>query len=366
MSSGGTQIVNVFPIAGGAFGFSPHWFEDYLPKMMHPAYLVMILLLVISIGIMALKRFENQSLDKKLWNLPVVLTVLSMWPILVLGLKKLIDSFNTFLVYDVFKMTWNGFGFPELTSMGNIFGWTGKAIATLLPITAYWLVYSFYLIFFFFYAVLGPFVLAKGILYDEVEAFFDLMKELVLLFLWQTTLIILVGFILPEIVSGNPLTISVSPKVYFLSLILGIMILFVPSVTRKFGSHLASTFLPPGLGEASALLGVSTVLKGLSMAKLPISVEKGRGLAHYAVTGLEFNKKFKHERERLSAEKSDEHLKKRLKAHYHKDLEEKKRAKEVAQDLKSHKIRSSKDDSYIHLSSRAKSEFDGDHRNDES
>jgi hypothetical protein len=358
VSTGG-HLVNVFPIESGAFGFSSTWFEEYVPKLMHPAYLLMTLLLIISIGIMLLKRFEGHSLEKKLWNLPVIITILAMWPVLVLGLKRLIDSFNTFLVNDIFRIPWDGFGFPHMTSMGNIFGWTGKAIAALLPNIAYWLVYTFYLIFFFFFAVLGPFVLAKGILFDEIDAFLDLVKEITILFLWQTTLVIMVGFILPDIVSGKPFTTLVSPNTYFLSFILGIMILFVPSVTRKFGNHLGSSFLPPGLAGGAILAGVATVLKGFTAAGIAVDVDKWKRRSHHVLTGIEFKKRYKHQQEVLQLKSKSSDLEDKL-GEFQQDQKEEKRehTKLVRNNTRMGDIRTPKKDAYIRLAARAKRELE--------
>ncbi len=253
------RTVDVFPINTSAFAFQAGWFEHYSPKLIYPAYMLMVLLLVISVGIMVLRRFEGAELEKKLWNIPIIVTVVAFWPFLVLGLKDLVDMFNTFLVREVFQIPWVGFGFPEMGSVRSFMGWSAEAVARLLPNLAYWVVYAFYLIFFFFFAALGPFVLAKGILFDEVDAFLEIVKEMTGLLLWQTTLVILVAFIMPEIVSGRPLPPNPQANFYFLSLVLGIMIFFVPSITRKFGNHLGSSFLPPGTTWIGTMLGISAL-----------------------------------------------------------------------------------------------------------
>ncbi len=253
------RTVDVFPISTAAFGFQAGWFEHFSPKLIYPAYLLMVLLLVVSVGMMVLRRFEGVDLEKKMWNIPLLVTVVAFWPFLVLGLKGLIDAFNTFLVRDVFQIPWQGFGFPEMGGLSSIFGWSAEAVARLLPNLAFWIIYAFYLIFFFFFASLGPFVLAKGILFDEVESFLELVKELTGLLLWQTTIVVLVAFILPEIVSGQPFPPNPQANFYFLSFVLGIMIFFTPSITRKFGNHLGSSFLPPGTTWIGAMLGVSAL-----------------------------------------------------------------------------------------------------------
>lgn len=256
-----SELVDVFPITTHAFGLRPDWFNYFIPKLIHPAYLLMILLLVIAVGIMILKRFEESDLVKKLWNIPVIIVIVSFWPILVLGLKELVDVFNTFLVFEVFQIAWEGFGFPDVGSVKNFIGWSAEGLARLLPNLAYWVMYAFYLTFFFFFAVLGPLVLAKGILYDEIQAFLDLVREITVLFLWQTTVIILVAFIMPDIVSGRPFPPNPSSNYYFLSLILGIMIFFTASITRKFGNHLGSALFPQIFKWGGAMIGLTTLAR---------------------------------------------------------------------------------------------------------
>lgn len=314
-ASSNQQVVNVFPISSGAFGFSKNWFDAYASRLIQPAYLLMTLLLIIAVGIMVLKRFEDSNIEKKLWNLPVIITILGVWPFIVLGLKSLIDVFNTFLIHDVFQMEWNGFGFPSFDSIADILGWTRKAIVTLAPTLSYWIIYAFYIVFFFFFAVLGPFVLAKGILFDEIDAFLELTKELTLLFLWQTTLVILVAFILPDIVSGKPFgpIAGVSPSTYFLSIILSIMILFVPSITRKFANHLGSSFFPTFFKAGSIILGLGAVSKGLSAAGAPGVGMQIKKQSHRVLMGLEFRKRYQHQHELLDLKDRNYELEHELK-----------------------------------------------------
>ncbi|MCB9024813.1 MAG: hypothetical protein H6625_00720 [Bdellovibrionaceae bacterium] len=297
------QFVDVFPITSNVFGLRSNWFEVFVPKLIQPTYLLMILMLVISIGIMTLKRFENANLVKKLWNLPIIITLVVIWPFLILGLKDLIDTFNTFIIYDIFQIQWKGFGFPSLGSISNIVAWSAEGLARLLPDISYWIIYSFYLVYFFFFAVIGPFILAKGILFDEIDAFLEIIKELTLLFLWQTTLAILVAFIMPDIVSGEPFPAQPKANFYFLSLILGIMILFVPAITRKFGNHLGSSIYPPGFRWMGQMLALGAVGKvstlGLSALGKTVSPEKMNIWRHRILTAEEFRKRYKHQHETL-------------------------------------------------------------------
>lgn len=276
MEPSNTPLVVVFPITTSAFGLRADWFEVFSPKLMRPSFLLITILLVISIGIMVLKRFENVDFAKKVWNLPVVMTIIVFWPSLVIGLKELVDTFNTFLVMNVFGIPWHGFGFPEMGSIANIVAWPTAGLARLLPNLAYWIIYAFYIILFFFYAVLGPLVLAKGILFDEIETFLALVKELLILLLWQTTLVILVAFIMPSIVSGEAFPARPETNFYFLSLILGIMIFFIPPLTRKFASDVERAIVPLGFRWGGARLGLTAFggVSGTILSQAGASLER--------------------------------------------------------------------------------------------
>lgn len=259
METGSTNLVVVFPITTAAFGLRADWFEIFSPRLVRPSILLAVLFIVIFMGVLALKRFEGADFERKLWNVPVLLTIIIFWPVLVIGLKEIVDTFDTFLVVNVFGIPWNGFGFPEFGSISDLAMWPSAGIARLLPNLAYWVIYAFYLVFFFFYTVLGPLVLAKGILLDEIENFFEILKELVLLLMWQTTVVILVSFIMPSIVSGQPLPPRPGTNFYFMSLVLGVLIFFTPAITRKFGAQLQSAFVPLGFRWGGAMVGLAAV-----------------------------------------------------------------------------------------------------------
>jgi hypothetical protein len=261
MEPGSVSLVVVFPISTSAFGLRSDWFEMLTPKLVRPSFLLVTLLLVIWIGMLALQRFEHADFEKKVWNVPVLLTTIIFWPSLVLGLKELVDTFNTFLVVNVFAIPWQGFGFPELGSISDIALWPSAGLARLLPNLAYWIIYAFYIVFFFFYAVIGPLVLAKGVLLDEIENFFEIVKELVLLLLWQTTLLILVALVMPSIVSGEPFPPRPDSNIYFMSIVLGVLIFFIPALTRKFGAHLESAFVPLGFRWGGGMVGLAAAAR---------------------------------------------------------------------------------------------------------
>jgi len=257
----GYPQVNVFPVRATAFSLPPGWFERVVVQFSEPASLLITLTLIASIGILALRRFEDARMEEKVWNFAVIVIAIIFWPVFVLSLKNLIDTFNTYLVVDVFGISWRGFGFPSLDSPSRIFGWSAETVARFIPNLAYWVLYAFFMVQFFLLAVLGPFVLTKGILFNEVEALFEVTRELVILFLWQTTIIVLVAFILPAIVSGEPFPNHPDSNYYFLSLVLGISMLFVPPITRKFGNHLGSSIFPSEAGWGMAFLGLTALGK---------------------------------------------------------------------------------------------------------
>ncbi|MCB0390901.1 MAG: hypothetical protein KDD58_06415 [Bdellovibrionales bacterium] len=304
MSGLKVNVINVFPINKMVFGFKENWFEHFSAKLIQPSYLLMALMLVIFIGILALKRFDNADLEKKLWNIPAIIIIVSFWPLLVLAIKELVDMFNTFLVVDIFQIKWEGFGFPPMGSLSNVFGWSVEGIARLLPNLSYWIIYSFYLLFLFFYGVFGPFVLAKGILTDEIVNFLDLLKEIVNLFLWQTTVIILVALIMPSIVSGQSLPTRHDKSIYFMSLVLGILLLFVPSITRKFTLTLGGSYFPPGFRYFATLLGLNLVGKTYSatFSGSSFSDQKFSTYTHRMLAGMEIRKRFLHQQYTLGLE----------------------------------------------------------------
>lgn len=255
-----SKIIDVFPLRSGVFGLDDKWFDELSSALIQPALFLLALMLVVSIGIMVLKRFEGVQLTRKLWNIPILILAVTLWPSLIIALKDLIDTFNTFLVYDVFKMKWNGFTFPEYEEYNNVLSWTFQSLARVLPLIAYWVMYAFFLIFFFFLAILGPLVLSKGILFDEIDTILELIKEITILLLWQTTIITLVGFIMPELVSGEPFQTD-SAENYFLLIILGILMFFTPVFTAKFGNHLGSSLLTSGFRWSGGMIAVSQLGK---------------------------------------------------------------------------------------------------------
>ncbi len=282
------RVIEIFPLSGESFLMRPNWFVSYSSILKTPAFYLVELFLVIAVGIMILQRFEDAEFVKKLWNIPIVLIAINFWPDLVLGIKGLVDYFNTFLIEQVFThMEYVGFSFPEwayseefsskaknfgdknlldrakvifdLKFWGETIGNTIISIAHFVSRLSYWILYAFFFIFFFSYAVLGPLVLAKGVLFDGVSAFLELMKELIILFLWQTMTVIILGLLLPEMVAGTNANIGSEANFLFRSFVFALFLFFVPSMTRKFGNHLGSSFIPAGTALAATYLGMGSI-----------------------------------------------------------------------------------------------------------
>lgn len=348
-------LVSVFPLNTSAFGVRADWFQTFATRFEHPAFLLLILFLVLSIGIAILKRFEDTDWDKKFWNLPVLISAVLFWPALVLSAKELVDVFNTFLIKNVFGINWTGFGFPTLQSPVDIVTLPIEGLTRLLPNLAYWIIYAFFLIYFFFYTVLGPLLLAKGMLTDEIDGILELSKEVLVLLLWQTTTVILVGFLMPDIVSGKPLPSRPESNFYFLSLILGIMIFFVPPLTRKFTTHVESAFIPLGLKWGGAMVGLSLAGRtaGAAIAGAGASetiFQNIRRFTEHAKRADDFRSRYEHrQRTQDLTERRDD-----LENHLHTELERGKRAEKDAEN------RENLNESLFEMSERAKKEMDGD------
>ncbi len=108
-------------------------------------------LVVVSIGIMALRRFDEAKFREEIWGLPVIVLAILVWPSLVLSLKALVDTFDGFLLNRIFHIPWRGFGYPEVSSAQSFGGWSAEGLARLLPNLSYWIIYTFYLVFMFFF-----------------------------------------------------------------------------------------------------------------------------------------------------------------------------------------------------------------------
>lgn len=351
MNSSVARVIDVFPVTTAAFGFPENWFERYTTRLTEPSFLVMVFMIVLAIGIMTIKRFEDSDIESKLWGIPILILAVTFWPLLVLGLKGLVDTFNTFLIRDVFQIDWQGFSFPQPQSAFDVPGWSAEALVRLAPNVAYWVIYAFFIVMFFFFASLGPFLLAKGILFDEVGTLLDLIKEIIVLFLWQTTVVILVAFIMPEVVNTKALPSRLDANYYFLSAILAVTIFFAPTLTRKFASQAGAGPTPHGVRLKNIVLGMTAAgwvgSRGMAVAGFH-PPEQMRSvyheMRHWSLMPLEISQRRRAE-ERIESLEADNHHK----------AAEMERLKEEAEALQQ------EEEDMLGLMRKAKSEMEGEH-----
>ncbi len=193
-------MIEVFPISGV--------FRDFDLRVNQVALSILVLLFLVSLGLYALNRFENFALDSKVYAFITFAVLIGLWPHIVNGIKGVVDALNTFLVTSVFRDefgTWKGremlgpLVWERIHLKTGIFDSVLKILSVLLTFlldVGQYFLYAFFLIFFFFFKIFGPFVLARGILAEDFSVFQQLLREVTLLFLWQTTFIILVGVFL--------------------------------------------------------------------------------------------------------------------------------------------------------------------------
>ncbi len=193
-------MIEVFPIDGVL--------KDFDTRINQAALTVLVLLFLISLGLYALNRFENFALDTKVYAFVVSAALIGIWPHMIEGIKAMVDALNTFLITRVFadefgvwrgREMLGGLVWSRIHLNVGIFDSVLKVLSILLTFlldVGQYFLYAFFLVFFFFFKIFGPFVLARGILSDDFSVFRQLLREVTLLFLWQTTFIILVGVFL--------------------------------------------------------------------------------------------------------------------------------------------------------------------------
>lgn len=94
-------MIEVFPLIGLASEM-----DDTLNRV---ALVLLVFLFLVSLGFFALQRFEGFQPEARLNQLIVFGLFISLWPHVMMGIKELVDSFNTFLLTDIFHIQWNGF-----------------------------------------------------------------------------------------------------------------------------------------------------------------------------------------------------------------------------------------------------------------
>lgn len=246
------EVFNIFP------GFST-WSIPFMPISL--ALLVVFFLLYMLIA--ALKTFEGLNLEKKLIHFISAGVLITLWPALLLNIKSLVDSFNTFLIEQVFRMNWRaGMGQPFHEQLMaafnldmNILNYPLKILNVILALgveASYQIIYWLFVIFFFLYAALGPLVIARSIFGEEFEGVIELIKEMITLFLWQSTYVVVIGILGTGYASSNQF--FANDQNIFLSasqaVALIVLTLFVPMITRKFVGEISAGFLTPGQGSS--------------------------------------------------------------------------------------------------------------------
>lgn len=188
-------MIEVFPLIGVA--------RELDADLNRAAIYLLVLLFLFSIGLYALNRFEGFEAEGRINQLLVLGVFIGLWPQVMVGIKELVDAFNTFLIREVFQLEWSGFEaiggiiWEKVqfdTRIGDLlFGSIAKILAYALDLARLFLYYLFVL-WFFFYKLMGPFILARGVLSENLKVLKQLLSEVSILFLWQTTFIFLLGF----------------------------------------------------------------------------------------------------------------------------------------------------------------------------
>jgi len=167
-----------------------------------PFYILMFLFMI-HLGLGALRRFEGFSMEAELYHLGALFVLITLWPNIMDGIKYVVDVFNTILIRDVFHIPWNGYEAVvssiwsevarEASQGGGILETTIVRLCAVAIAVVQAILYMAFVIFFLFYKVLGPFILARGVFSEDFSVFKGLLRSVTLLFLWQTTFIFLLG-----------------------------------------------------------------------------------------------------------------------------------------------------------------------------
>jgi len=249
------------------------WSVPFMPISI-ALLLVFFLLFMISA---ALKTFDGIQLERKVFHLVIAAVLITLWPVLIINIKGLVDSFNTFLIQNVFQLQWEaGMGRPvgqqlmAALDLGfDFWNYPIKFVNFLLALgvaASYQIIYWLFVLFFFLYAALGPLVISRSIFGEELEAVIELLKDLTTLFLWQSTYIIIVGLLDTGYASSSRFILE--DDNFFLAgskaIALIVLTLCVPLVTRKFVGEIGSTH-----GSGNQLSGAYGFALGAAVTSRP-------------------------------------------------------------------------------------------------
>jgi len=170
----------------------------------HAGLTVLAICFLIALACAALDRFQNFSLDSKVQNLFVLAFAVGLWPLLMDSIGGLVDLLNGFLirilgVEDLQHIDDAGAYLAGVILDGKfpsgIFTSILVKIVSFIFIVAKQFLHWIFLIFYFGFKILGPLIIGRCILSNDLTAFKALLSEVSILYLWQTTFVLLIGFV---------------------------------------------------------------------------------------------------------------------------------------------------------------------------
>jgi hypothetical protein len=189
----------------------PPSLERLSSGMTSVAQQLLIFLFLVALFIAAIRRFENFSFESTIIQTVGLGILILLWPSFVDSIGGLVAVFNA--------AVWSAFSFGEANNLKDVIsviepwvdenhgkGFFGRGLSStgpfLLPLAmalpiglnvAVALLEYLFSLFLVFYKFFGPLILARGVLGANFQVGLDLTREVVILHLWQTTLIIIVG-----------------------------------------------------------------------------------------------------------------------------------------------------------------------------
>jgi len=286
-------MIEVFPVVEN--------FTSWPIPFMPIAIALLTAFFLIYMLVAALKMFEGVPIEKKVVHFIVIGILITLWPTLVIHIKLLVDSFNTFLIQRVFNMDWDqGIGISRTSQLAQAVDWGWdihhwplkvlNAVLAALLIAANTLIYWLFLLMFFLYVALGPLIIARSIFGEELEGVVDLLREVTTLFLWQSTFVILVGF-LDTGYAATSQFVEVGDSILMQAgrgIALIVLILFVPLITRKIVGEVSSSIAPATSGGGAYGFALGALATHRPTLALPILTGHGLKAEVVRVIGKRF------------------------------------------------------------------------------
>jgi len=165
---------------------------------------VLVICFLIAVGFAATQNFENFSIDSKFHNLITIALFIGLWPSIVDGIGVLVQYLNGLLL-SVFELEevrhfsdassyLVGICLSDRLPSGWITTVLVKIVAFLFLIGKFFLEWVYWLLLIGF-KLLGPLILGRAILSQELSVVKNLISEVTILHLWQTTFVLLIGFV---------------------------------------------------------------------------------------------------------------------------------------------------------------------------